>query len=103
MSYRRGRKYDNGREILPLRRVTVESSDGYTVYTVTIWEDGGISCNCPGWAFRKRCRHQQQALSQAALASTSPVLPSPRAASISKKPAPIMAAPRSRRGYQLEE
>lgn len=38
---------------------TVQGSKGNT-YTVTV-ENGKASCSCPGFGFRKTCRHAQEA------------------------------------------
>lgn len=44
-----------------LGSVPVLSSDGVTVYRVTVYRDAvGIlraQCECKGWHFRKTCRH----------------------------------------------
>jgi hypothetical protein len=38
------------------------SSRGTTTYEVTLWSDGGLTCNCPGWVFKRagaerECKH----------------------------------------------
>ncbi len=38
------------------------SSSGPTIYTAVLWQDGGTSCNCPGWQNRKKCKHADAAL-----------------------------------------
>jgi hypothetical protein len=47
----------NKKEVEAKKRHSHLSSDGYTKYTTTEWEDGTWSCNCPGWANRKTCKH----------------------------------------------
>lgn len=39
--------------------VIVQGSGGKT-YTVTKKVDGSLSCNCPGYGFRGRCKHVDQ-------------------------------------------
>lgn len=39
--------------------VTVKGSKG-DEYTLTVWADGRISCSCPGYGFRKSCRHTKE-------------------------------------------
>lgn len=29
-------------------------------YVMTVWADGRISCSCPGYGFRKSCRHTKE-------------------------------------------
>jgi hypothetical protein len=37
------------------------SSNGTTVYTAVRWKKSQqCSCNCPGWAFRKSCKHSKK-------------------------------------------
>ena len=62
-SYRDGFKVVDGSRIKPVHMRDFRSSNGMTVYTAILWEDGESSCNCPGWAMRKRCRHSQSMLS----------------------------------------
>lgn len=35
------------------------SSQGTTSYEVVLWNDGSVSCNCPGWIYNKAriCKH----------------------------------------------
>ena len=38
------------------------SSNGTTVYTAIRWKLSQlVSCNCPGWAFKKDCKHAREA------------------------------------------
>jgi hypothetical protein len=60
-SFRNGMKYVDGTVYCAVRHVEVLSSNGHTVYTASLWQDGTTSCNCPGWAMRKRCRHEAEA------------------------------------------
>lgn len=39
------------------RKVQVKSSSSDRIYEVLHYEDGSKSCNCPGWANRKTCKH----------------------------------------------
>jgi len=37
------------------------SSNGTTVYTAIRWKESQLcSCNCPGWAFNKSCKHAKK-------------------------------------------
>jgi hypothetical protein len=37
------------------------SSNGTTVYTAIRWKLSQlVSCNCPGWAFKKDCKHARE-------------------------------------------
>jgi DNA polymerase/3'-5' exonuclease PolX len=40
------------------------SSDGVTVYTVTERDGVAVSCDCPGFKYRRRCRHTAPSASQ---------------------------------------
>jgi len=45
-----------------------ESSSSSRIYTVRLNKDGSLSCNCPGWIYRRTCRHvkdMEQKLSKA--------------------------------------
>lgn len=55
--FKNGSKFVNKKEVDAKKRYTHLSSDGYTKYTTTEWKDGTWSCNCPGWANRKTCKH----------------------------------------------
>lgn len=55
--FKEGSKFIGKKEIDAKKRHTHLSSDGYTKYTTTEWLDGTWSCNCPGWANRKKCKH----------------------------------------------
>ncbi len=58
MHFKDGIKYDDvGQRVNPVDHRQFVSSNGVTIYTVTKWADGSFSCNCPAWAFRKRCKH----------------------------------------------
>jgi hypothetical protein len=48
---------DNGRKLAATGHRHHRSSNGVTLYTVTLWADQSTSCNCPGWAMRKACKH----------------------------------------------
>jgi hypothetical protein len=71
VSFRDGKKYDNGREILAKHVVEQLSSNGRTIYTAVLWVDGSTSCNCPGWANRHACKHAKAAASATASVSLS--------------------------------
>lgn len=43
-------------EVAKPRTVEVVGSKG-TLYTVAIFADGSMACNCKGFGFNKRCRH----------------------------------------------
>ena len=55
--FKNGSKFVNKKEVEAKKRHIHLSSDGYTKYTTTEWDDGTWSCNCPGWANRKTCKH----------------------------------------------
>lgn len=48
------------------QEVEVASSDGETIYLVSLppWDrvEKEVVCECPGYEFRGRCRHQREAL-----------------------------------------
>lgn len=52
-----GAKFIDQQRVQAKKRHEHLSSDGVTKYTATEWEDGTWSCNCPGWANRKKCKH----------------------------------------------
>ena len=52
-----GSLYKDGKEVKALKRHKHISSDGYTRYEAVKWANGEWSCNCPGWAFNKKCKH----------------------------------------------
>jgi DNA polymerase/3'-5' exonuclease PolX len=41
------------------KTATIESSDGSTTYTLT-FDGDKVSCTCPGFKYRRRCRHTTQ-------------------------------------------
>lgn len=55
--FQAGVKIADGVTVAPKKRHKHLSSDAYTEYTTTEWADGTWSCNCPGWANRKSCKH----------------------------------------------
>ena len=46
------------------------SSGGSTVYETLRYNDGFVSCNCPGWIFRKNCKHAREVHAGRAVATT---------------------------------
>jgi hypothetical protein len=63
MHFKNGVKYtDDGKAVRPDRIAEYESSNGVTVYSATLWQDGTASCNCPGWSNRKTCKHAKDVL-----------------------------------------
>lgn len=40
--------------------VKVKSSDGKKVYTVTTYADGKMICSCPGYTYRRFCKHTER-------------------------------------------
>ena len=42
------------------RTFAMESSNGKKSYEILLYENGTLSCNCPGWRFRKECRHTKE-------------------------------------------
>ena len=47
---------------IPVRAWPFPSSRGTTTYEVTLWDDGTLSCDCPGWVYAKKgrpraCKH----------------------------------------------
>jgi len=61
-TFKRGKKFLDGQEIEARHRLVFYASDGCTINTATLWVDGTTSCNCPGWSFRKKCKHADRAL-----------------------------------------
>lgn len=46
-------------EVKNERKLTVEGSKGKT-YTITVSSDGKATCSCPGFGFRRTCKHLEQ-------------------------------------------
>ncbi len=61
-TYWRGKKLLNGQTIAARHRLVFYASDGRSINTATLWEDGTTSCNCKGWCFRQKCKHATRAL-----------------------------------------
>lgn len=46
------------------------SSSGDQTYTVILWDNGSLSCNCKGWTFKKKdcdvryCKHTFQVMQE---------------------------------------
>jgi hypothetical protein len=64
VSFRDGTMHVGGQPMWPAKVSRWESSNGTTVYTAIIWYNQGTgewrtSCNCPGWAIKKRGKHRQ--------------------------------------------
>ena len=62
VTYWRGKKLLGSQTIEARYRLVFYASDGCTINTATLWEDGTTSCNCKGWQFRKKCKHSIRAL-----------------------------------------
>ena len=64
-TYKDGKKHLGGKVIEPRHTLNTLSSNGMTVYTAVLWEDGTTSCNCPGWWSKKgkvrTCKHTVRA------------------------------------------
>jgi len=65
-SFKQGQKFVGNKAIKAKYRLITHGSDGVTVYTATLWEDGTTSCNCPAWRFQKSssergCKHATRA------------------------------------------
>lgn len=56
-SFRNGMKTTDGVTCGPDVLTEHLSSNGMTIYTAVRWADGMTSCNCAGWANRKKCKH----------------------------------------------
>jgi len=41
----------------PLKTWKFASKSQFNYWTVELWGDGAIVCDCPGFTFRKKCRH----------------------------------------------
>lgn len=81
-SFRKGKKYHEGREISARYRYTFYGDDGYTVHTATLWEDGTSSCNCTRWIKQKvgeerNCPHAERALTLTANLDDTGTIPVP--------------------------
>lgn len=49
---------DHGQIDRPEKIVETKSSNGITAYTTILWKHAQVaSCNCPGWANRRYCKH----------------------------------------------
>ena len=60
--YRKGAKLIGNQVIAARYRLVFYASDGCTINTATLWEDGTSSCNCKGWRFHRTCKHSIRAL-----------------------------------------
>ena len=76
--FRNGRKLNRhtGEDVGPLKVKTPLSSNNMTRYTTIMWEDGVVTCDCPGWTMKKtgpknpdghrRCKHCKATLASGA-------------------------------------
>ena len=57
---KRVREYDLQRaELPPIKTYKIPGSAG-NVYTITISENNSVSCSCPGFMFRRSCKHTKK-------------------------------------------
>jgi hypothetical protein len=68
-AFRNGRKIGLHGELCTIDKIkTPVSSNGVTQYATILWSDETISCNCPGWAVKKKgkdyreCRHTRESM-----------------------------------------
>ena len=54
---KRVRDYDLQRAELPPIKTYKIPGSGNNVYTITISENSKITCSCPGFTFRRSCKH----------------------------------------------
>ena len=54
---KRVREYDLQRAELPPIKTYKIPGSGNNVYTITISENSKITCSCPGFTFRRSCKH----------------------------------------------
>ncbi len=58
---KRVRDYERDRPKLPhIKTYKVPGSDGVNVYTITISENQKVNCSCPGFTFRRSCKHTKK-------------------------------------------
>ena len=62
-TFKKGKKYIGDKEVAAKHRLILYGDDGTSIYTATLWADGTTSCNCPGWRFRRTCKHSARAVS----------------------------------------
>lgn len=72
-----GQKITDGQRFDAIRTEDFTSSNGVTIYTATLWEDHTTSCNCPGWAIRKTCKHTKTFIRPGRPVHTRSVTPTP--------------------------
>ena len=57
---KRVRDYERNRPKLPsIKTYKIPGSAG-NVYTITISENNSVSCSCPGFMFRRSCKHTEK-------------------------------------------
>jgi hypothetical protein len=52
----------DGKVVRPKKLKHTTGSNGLTQYVTTLWENGAVSCTCPGWTIKKagknrECKH----------------------------------------------
>ena len=57
---KRVRDYEKDRPKLPPIKTYKIPGSGNNVYTITISENNDILCSCPGFTYRRRCKHTEK-------------------------------------------
>jgi len=57
---KRVRDYEKDRPKLPPIKTYKVPGSGNNVYTITISENSKINCTCPGFTFRRSCKHTKK-------------------------------------------
>ena len=57
---KRVREYDLKRAELPPIKTYKIPGSGNNVYTITISEGTNITCSCPGFTYRRSCKHTEK-------------------------------------------
>ena len=57
---KRVREYDLQRAELPPIKTYKVPGSGNNVYTITISENNSVLCSCPGFTYRRSCKHTEK-------------------------------------------
>ena len=57
---KRVRDYEKNHPKLPPIKTYKIPGSGNNVYTITISENNDILCSCPGFTYRRRCKHTEK-------------------------------------------
>ena len=57
---KRVRDYERNRPTMPSIKTYKIPGSGNNVYTITISENNNILCSCPGFTYRRSCKHTKK-------------------------------------------